>query len=158
SFGVGSALRGWQRHGESVEISEDGKLTRSPFAFDVIFAGQMGLGRSKDGRLYQSSDHGPNWSEVATPPTGVESSDLESCSSAGCDLGAFYRIGWQLRPPRPDTAKITAPPAPEVRRTRGLELSCKPQGAIVSKVLPRTESSPEDLGLGANRLSVANDK
>jgi hypothetical protein len=158
SFGSGSTLRGWQRHGESVEISEDGKLTRSPFAFDVIFAGATGLGRSKDGRLYQSNDHGSTWSEVATPPTGVESNDLVSCTSAGCDLGAFYRVGWQLRPPRVEPVKASAPPAPEVRRTRGLELSCKPTGGVASKVLPRQGDSPEDLGLGMSRLPVANDK
>jgi hypothetical protein len=158
SFGTNGALHGWQRHGESVEISDDGKLTRSPYAFDVIFAGAMGLGRSKDGRLYQSVDHGTSWMEVATPPSGVEASDLVSCTSAGCDLGAFYRIGWSLRPPRLDPPKTPAPPAPEVRRVRGLELSCRPSGAVVSRTLPRSNDSPEDLGMGISRLPVANEK
>lgn len=158
SFGGQGAIRGWQHHGDAVEISEDGKLTRSPFAFDVAFAGAMGLGRSKDGRLYQSSDHGATWSEVATPPTGVESNDLVSCTSAGCDLGAFYRVGWQFRPPRVEAPHTPAPAAPEVRRSRGLELACKPAGVVTAKVLPRSSESPEDLGLGMSRLSTSNEK
>ncbi|HVJ90304.1 MAG TPA: hypothetical protein VM580_10910, partial [Labilithrix sp.] len=123
SFVGERALRGWQRHGEAVEISEDGKLTRSAYAFDVAFAGAMGLGRSKDGRLYQSSDYGASWVEVAAPPGGLESSDLLGCSSAGCDLGSFYRVGWSLRPPKVDPPKSIAPAAPSVRRVRGLELA-----------------------------------
>jgi hypothetical protein len=158
SFGNGNSLRGWQKHGESVELSEDGKLTRSPYAFDVVFAGAFGLGRSKDGRLYQSTDHGASWAEVATPPSGVDALDLVSCTSAGCDLGAFYRVGWSLRPPVVDPPQTPAPAAPEVRRVRGLELSCRPQGAVVSKALPRTGDSPEDLGLGLSRLPVPSEK
>ncbi|MBX3207328.1 MAG: hypothetical protein KF764_19935 [Labilithrix sp.] len=158
SFGAGNTLRGWQRAGESFEISEDGRLTRSPYAFEVVFVGAMGLGRSKDGRLYQSADHGVSWAEVAAPPSGADAVDLVSCTSAGCDLGAFYRVGWSLRPPRVDAPKTLAPAAPEVRRVRALELSCRPRGAVGSTVQPRTNDSPEDLGLGAVRLPVANDR
>ncbi len=158
SFGSGGTLRGWQRQGESVEIAEDGKLTRSPYTLDVAFAGALGLGRSTDGRLYQSNDHGASWVEVATPPPGAESLDLVSCTSAGCDLGSFYRVGWALRPPRIEAPKQPAPAAPEVRRVRGLELACRPQGAVTSEVLPRTVDSPDDLGLGMSRLQVANER
>jgi hypothetical protein len=154
SFAGGGVLRGWQWHGEAVEISEDGKFTRSPYSFDTVFAGPLGLGRSKDGRLYQSSDHGASWTEVATPPSGIESLDFVSCTSAGCDLGAFYRVGWGARPPRIETPQTSAPPAPEIRRVRGLELSCRPQGPASSKALSRTEKSPEDLGLGFVRLTI----
>jgi hypothetical protein len=156
SFGSNSALVGWQRNGESIEISEDGRVKRSPFAFEVAFAGATGLGRSKDGRLYQSFDHGVSWSEVAVPPSG-EALELASCTTAGCDLGAFYRVGWAQRQPLPETPKVATPPAPEVGRTRSLELSCRPQGAVVNKLLPRTSDSPEDLGLGASRLPIASE-
>jgi hypothetical protein len=157
SLGPNGALRGWQQHGESLEIAEDGRVTRSPFAFDVIYAGANGIGRSKDGRLYQSNDHGASWVEVASPPAGTEAGDLVSCTSAGCDLGAFYRLGWIARPPRAAIEQTPAPPAPMVRHVRGLELTCRPSGAVVSRVLPRTQSSPEDLGLGAARLQVPNE-
>jgi hypothetical protein len=158
SFVGGGVLRGWQRHGEAIEISEDGKVTRSPYSFETVFAGPLGLGLSKDGRLYQSTDHGASWTEVAAPPSGIESVDLVSCTSAGCDLGAFYRVGWGARPPRIETPQSPAPPAPELRRVRGLELSCRPHGPVSSKALSRTDFSPEDLGLGVARLPVTTDE
>ncbi|HVH41839.1 MAG TPA: hypothetical protein VM925_05830 [Labilithrix sp.] len=158
SFASGDSLRGWQRHGESIELSPDGKLTRSPYSLDVAHAGSMGLGLSKDGRLYQSSDHGASWIEVAAPPSGAEAIDLVSCTSAGCDLGAFYRVGWSARPPVPEPERSRAPAAPAIRRVRGLELACRAQGGVVSKVLARTNDSPDDLGLGVNRLPVASDR
>jgi hypothetical protein len=155
---AGNALRGWQRHGEAVELGEDGRLRKSPYTLDMVYAGALGLGRSKDGRLYQSNDHGASWVEVAAPPSGVEATDLGSCTSAGCDLGAFYRVGWTAQPPRVEAAKMPAPAAPEVRRIRGLELSCRPQGGVVMKSVARSGDSPEDLGFGAARLPVANEK
>jgi hypothetical protein len=156
SFAANGALRGWQRHGGIVEVTDDGRLNKSPYAFDVLAAGQYALGRTKEGRLYQSSDHGATWVEVAGPPSGAGAVEMRSCTTAGCDLGAFYRVGWQVRAPRIDPAPTTAAPAAEVRRTRGLELSCRPIGvAPATKILPRTGSSPEDLGLGASRLPVA---
>jgi hypothetical protein len=158
SFTPSGSIRGWQRHGVSVEIAEDGRVIRSPYAFEVINAGPYALGRTKEGRLYQSSDHGATWVEVAGPPSGAGAVDLRSCTNAGCDLGAFYRVGWAVRPPRVEQAPKPAASPPEVRRTRALELACKPNGAASSKMLPRTESSPDDLGLGAARLPVVNEK
>lgn len=156
SFASGGTLRGAKARGSTFEITADGKVTHSPYGFETIFAGANGLGKSADGRLYQSTDHGATWAEVATPPSGSEGLELVSCTSAGCDLGAFYRIGWSYRPPRAGVQKTVVVDAPEVRRVRGLELSCKPQGPVVSKVLPRTGNSPDDLGLGASRLPIAN--
>ncbi len=158
SFAGGGTLRGWQRHGESIEISEEGRLTHSPYSFDVVFSGALGVGRSDDGRLYQSNDHGASWTEIATPPSGAEALELVSCSSAGCDLGAYYRVGWSLRPANVELPTQVAPAAPELRRVRGVELACRPQGAVLSKVVPRTTDSPDDLGLGASRLAVANER
>jgi len=158
SFDRAGTLRGWQRQGDSVEISDDGRLVRSPYSLDIVYTGGLGLGRSSDGRLYQSNDHGASWTEVTAPPSGAEALDLVSCTSAGCDLGSFYRVGWALRAPRVESPTQPAAAAPEVRRVRGLELACRPQGVIVSKVLTRTVDSPEDLGLGMARLAVANEK
>jgi hypothetical protein len=156
--GTTATLRGWRKRAESVEITEDGRIVRSAFTFDVVTAGPYGLGRSQDGRLYQSSDHGATWNEVAGPPSGVETSDLVSCTSAGCDLGVFYRIGWSTRPPHVEPPRTPAPSAPSIKRTRGTELACRPSGSIATKAVPRSESSPEDLGLGASRLTIANER
>jgi hypothetical protein len=37
-------------------------------------------------------------------------------------------------------------------------MTCRPGGAAQAKVLPRTASSPDDLGLGNNRLAVAGER
>lgn len=155
----GSSIRGVSSSGETFEILEDGKLKPSPFAFEsTLFSFNLGVSRSKDGRLFQSIDHGVTWNETAAPPTGMEPLGLLACSSVGCDFGAFYRLGWQLRPPHAAPPQRKAPLAPAVPRRRGVELSCHASGAVTQKILPRTESSPDDLGLGAVRLPVTNEK
>lgn len=158
SYSPSGTLRGWQRHGGIVEIGESGRVTKSPYAFDIVASSSFALGRTQDGRLFQSTDHGTNWIEVAAPPGGAQGAELHACTSAGCDLGGFYRIGWQPRPPHAEAAHATPPPVPEVRRQRPLELSCRPAGAVAQKALPRTDRSPDDLGLGATRLAVSDDK
>ena len=158
SFSTTGSLRGWQRQGGAVEISDDGKVTRSPYAFDLVASGPFAIGRSPEGRFYQSIDHGGTWVEVAGPPSGSASGDLRACTSAGCDLGGFYRVGWAVRTPRIEAAPTPAKPVPEVRRTRPIELACRPAGPAQSKVLARTANSPDDLGLGNNRLQVAGER
>jgi hypothetical protein len=156
SFSATGSLRGWQRHGGIVEIGDDGKTTKSPYAFDIVASGAYALGRTQDGRLYQSTDHGASWAEVAAPPGANATLELLGCSSAGCDLGGFYRVGWAVRAPRPEPAPKPAAPAPDVRRTKPMELACRPAGAASSRVLKRSERSPEDLGLGGvTRLPVS---
>lgn len=155
SFVASGALRGWQRQGGSIDVGEDGAVTRSPWSFELVASGPRALGKSKDGRLYQSTDHGGTWVEVASPPTGGASVELRACSSAGCDLGGFYRVGWAARPPRGDAARTKVRPPPEIRRSAAAELSCRASGPPRIKILPRTDRSPEDLGLGALRLATA---
>lgn len=157
SFSEAGTLRGWQRHGGIVEIGDDGKVTRSPYAFDIMTAGPYALGRTQDGRFYQSTDHGGSWAEVAGPPSSAASADLRGCSTAGCDVGGFYRIGWAARPPHAEAPQTTAKLVPEVRRTRPVEVTCRALAPAAAKVLTRTANSPDDLGLGNNRLPVAGD-
>ena len=158
SFSPSGSLRGWQRHGGIVEVSDEGKVTRSPYSFDLVAAGAFALGRTQDGRYYQSTDHGASWTEVAGPPSGASAGDLRACSTAGCDLGGFYRVGWAVRPPRVEAPLAPAKLAPAIRRTRPVEMSCRPAGAARVTVLPRTGSSPEDLALGNSRLPVAGER
>jgi hypothetical protein len=157
SFSPSGSLRGWQKHGGIVEIN-DGKVARSPYVFDIVTAGPYALGRTPEGRFYQSTDHGSSWAEVAAPPSGAAAGDLRGCSTAGCDVGGFYRIGWAARPPRAETAQTPAKLAPEVRRTRPVEMTCRALGPAAAKVLPRTANSPDDLGLGNNRLATAGER
>ena len=158
SFAASGALRGWQPRGGIVEISDEGKVTRSPYVFDLVMAGAFALGRTQDGRYYQSTDHGGTWVEVAGPPSGATSGDLRGCSTAGCDLGGFYRVGWAARPPRASSPLVAAKPAPAIRRTRPVELACRAAGPARVLVLTRGNASPEDLGLGNSRLPVAGER
>lgn len=153
SLGPQGALRGYLPHTGSVEIVPGGRVSRSPYVLDVVHSGAFALGRTTEGRLFQTSDHGATWIEVASPPTGASSS-VHACTSAGCDLGAFYRIGWSARTPKVATPRTKAKPAPDVRRVRAPELTCRVAGPVTAKALPRTSISPEDLGLGAVRLPV----
>jgi hypothetical protein len=150
-------LRAWQPHGGAVAIADGGKITRSPYSLDVVGAGPNGVGRTTDGRLYQSLDHGVSWTEVAAPPSGASALELRSCSAAGCDLGGFYRVGWAPRAPRVEPAQAPVRAASEVRRTKAVEVTCRPSGPAQGKALGRTDRSPDDLGLGMNRLAVSND-
>jgi hypothetical protein len=158
SFAGGDALRGWRPHGGSIELSADGKLTPSTYSFETAHAGALALAWSKEGQLYQSLDHGASWAEIAPPPSGADGFEVVRCSSVGCDLGAFYRVGWSARPTEETVRRSPAASAPEVGHVRGLELACRVQGGVTSKAIARTSASPEDLGLGANRLPIASER
>ena len=158
SFTPDGALRGWQRGGEMVHIRADGAVVPSPYVFaSLSFAGGNALAVADGGRLYQSTDHGGAWTEVAAPPAGIEANELGACSLAGCELGAFFRLGWSPQPPRPQPPQRAAAEVPEVRRTPALELACRSTGPLVSHVFPRTSNSPDDLGLGSERLKASSD-
>jgi len=158
TFSPTGSLRAWARGGGAIEIV-DRRLTRSPYVLDLATSGARALGRTKEGRFYQSTDHGATWTEVAAPPSGAAGGELRDCSSAGCDLGGFYRVGWAVRPPRPEAPVEPARPAPDVRRTAPVELACRPMGPAQTKVLRRTDVSPEDLGLGgAMRLPTSSER
>lgn len=157
AYGPDGSLRAWLRSGETLLIRPDGRAVHSPYSFQAIsFAGAHGLGYVAEAkRLYQSSDHGASWIEVALPPSGVEGEEIGGCSLVGCDVGAFYRIGWHARPPHADPPERRRPPMPaQVRMATAPELSCKTSGAVVTRQLPRTESFPDDIGLGAQQLPL----
>jgi hypothetical protein len=156
-------LRGWGvgANNGAFEISLDGTVTASPFSFDrVQSAGPFALSRTRDGRIWQSLDRGVTWSEVAAPPAAKPSSsvDVRSCSAVGCDLGAWYRIGWAAIAPSPPIAVTTAASPSEVKREPLPQLSCRPTGDAKKNAIGATESSPADYGLGANRVAVNDDK
>lgn len=153
---VPGGFRGWVHQGGTVEVTEDGRVTRSGYAFEGIVGGAFAVARTKEGRLFQTSDHGGTWVEVAGPP-GAMGIELRSCTTAGCDLGAFYRVGWNARPPRPEADVVHAAAAPSVKRAPKLELSCRPQGAAVAKGIASTTGDGQDLGLGATRMPVVPD-
>ncbi len=156
-------VRGWGvgANAGAFEISLDGAVTPSAFSFDrVATAGPFALARARDGRVWQTLDRGVTWVEVQAPITPrVQSAvDVRACSAVGCDLGTWYRLGWPASAPVPFDPPGTAPGAPQLRRESVPQLVCKPSAEPKKQSIPHSERSPEDLGLGMNRLAVPDEK
>ncbi len=168
-------LRAWGDGGAVLDVAPDGVASASPYFFDrVATAGPFAFARTRDGRAWQSVDRGASWGEVAAPitttttttttTTGVaaRASTLQEprfCSAVGCDLASWYRIGWNgsTSTSTPPPFAVVAPAPPHVARTQAVTLTCKTLGEPKVTVLSRSDSSPEDLGLGATRLPAGND-
>jgi hypothetical protein len=146
-------LRGWSDTGAAVEVSPEGAVTVSPFAFDrVATSGPFALARSREGRVWQSVDRGATWAEVAPPPgvqTGRAMPEPRGCSAVGCDLGAWYRVGWPEVPPPVVAPAAVAPPPERMPRPSLPVFACRRAGDTKTHGVPRTDGSPDDLGLGA---------
>jgi hypothetical protein len=160
---TGAGLRGWLDNGVSVEVQSDGTVVQSPFTFDrVAHSGAFALARQKDGRVWQSTDRGAHWTEVAAPfltrASGqTYSNDPRSCSAMGCDLGSWYRLGWVATAPTPLQPPAVVTPPPLVNREALPQLQCRAAGELKVAGIARGENSPDDLGLGTSRVPVAND-
>jgi hypothetical protein len=154
-------LRGWATYGGgvgAVEVGVDGSMQTSAFTFDrVSGAGPVALARLRDGRIWQTTDRGATWSEVAAPSAAKPGGYLDphACSLVGCDLAQWYRVGWTASPPVPVPPLAVAPPAPRVDRTTPPTLSCRPAGDARRAQVTRGDHSPDDMGLGARRVPVA---
>jgi hypothetical protein len=157
-------LRGWATLGSgigAVEIGVDGSLQTSPFTFErIATAGAIALARTREGRIWQTLDRGATWSEVAGPPAVRPGAwiDPHACSLIGCDLGEWYRVGWASTPPAPQPPASTAPAAPRLEQSSAPALACRPAGDAKRAATPRDDRSPDDLGLGASRVAVADSK
>lgn len=152
-------LRGWSDNGlTSFELRLDGAVSTSPFSFEQAqTAGPFAFAQAQ-GRAWQSTDRGVTWTEVQPPPYGLKAEmDIRSCSALGCDLGKWYRIGWNAAAPTPRPETVIARAPPHVQPATLPRLSCKPAGVPVTTAISRSEASPEDLGLGAARLPTSSD-
>jgi photosystem II stability/assembly factor-like uncharacterized protein len=154
-------LRGWTESGAAIEVPIDGAVSVSPFAFDrVATAGPFALARSRDGRVWQTTDRGASWNEVAAPPSAQptrNAQDVRACSAVGCDLGTWYRVGWLATAPAPSVPMAVAPPAARLPRPALPQIACRRAGDAKTTSVARTDDSPEDLGLGAARLPIGNE-
>ena len=150
-------LRAWLPSGHAIEAAADGTVTLSPFTFDrTVTMGAFGMASSKGERLWQSLDHGVSWSEVLAPPLGLHAGGLKirACSSVGCDLSSWYRIGWAATPPVAPFPLATVSVPARVARPELPRLVCKAAGEAHSLSLPRGDRSPEDFGIGAMKLPI----
>jgi hypothetical protein len=154
-------LRGWASLPGgigAIDVGLDGSVQASAFTFDhVAPAGAFALARQRDGRVWQTVDRGSTWSEVAAPSTGNSKGALDprACSLVGCDLAQWYRVGWAATPPSPLVPPAVAPAAPRMDRVPLPALTCHATGELRRAAAPRSDRSPEDLGLGAARVGVS---
>jgi hypothetical protein len=157
-------VRGWAQLGSgagAVEIGVDGSLQTSPFTFERISsAGPIALARTREGRVWQTLDRGATWSEVAGPPAAQPRGwiDAHACSLVGCDLGQWYRLGWPSTPPQSQPPATTAPAAPRIEQSAAPTFTCRPNSDPRRSAAARGERSPDDLGLGASHVAVADAK
>jgi hypothetical protein len=113
-------LRGFTATGV-ISVDAKGHVSRSPRTFaSISSAGARALARDGADRLWQTSDYGAHWVEIAPPPFDSMPIDLAPrlfgdssgrtggihCSLVGCALdhlsgtGSWLRMGWSEDPPR----------------------------------------------------------
>lgn len=137
-------LVGTMDNGQGFHVSADGQTVEvSPFQFPTaLAAGSKVLGAQGD-RLWQSTDRGWTFTEVATPPI-AGSVQPRACSAVGCLVGEFARVGWDPEAPlevRPKSRSFAnAPEDPAIPRPL---LRCELAGTPSRRALP-----PGDLRFG----------
>jgi hypothetical protein len=99
----------------------------APGAAVTVAAGAFAVSISRDGDLYESTDHGRSFRFAGRSPVPPVPVSGAACSALGCALGPVVRVGWGdgAVAPRVSTEALAEPepPAPAPR------LACAPQGA-----------------------------
>ena len=159
----GGIIRAYLAH-ESVTLLPDGSVVRSAWVLSpLITSGPLGVGRSNDGRLWQSLDYGRTWVEVAAPPgtEGSRSGGPEHCSRVGCDFGRWYRLGFPATVPR-ESERPQAAPAPRLPDRPRPELVCQPSEParphVALRITDREGNPREELGFGASTVTPPRDR
>lgn len=152
------ALRVWLGEGRVAQVALDGRVTRSPFHYPYAVAeGRFALAARDAGRLFQTTDHGETWTEVAGLALRRRGRMVSPnhCSPVGCDLGGWLRLGWEPTPPvpRPESKPVEPPPVARAPRPPLRELVCSPLGAERPAVVRRVVSD-EEFGFGARRVPM----
>ncbi|MFO0564217.1 MAG: hypothetical protein U0263_01070 [Polyangiaceae bacterium] len=144
----------------SIALAADGRVERSPQQFQTLeSSGALALAIDSEQRVWQSSDFGRTWAEVARPP-GTDprtSLRIERCSRVGCQVGEFYRLGYRKGlPSMPSPIEVDVPPRPP--RTELPRLTCERVEPPRTQWATRTRSADgtftESFDFGAKKLSV----
>jgi hypothetical protein len=161
SVSASGGLRGWTDAGAAIDVSPEGAITVSPFAFDrAVTSGRFAFARTREGRVWQTTDRGASWSEVAPPPTSQTGRGVPEprvCSAVGCDLGTWYRVGWPEVPPAAAAAPSVTNPPERLPRASLPVVTCRRAGEAKTVAIARSDASPDDLGLGASTLATSAD-
>lgn len=150
SYGPDGVLRGWLG-GRAVALPPTGTPSANLFVGDSALyglAGPRALGLASTGRLFQTTDRGATWAEVAPPPPHVAApgthrslSSLQ-CGELGCVLGAWLRVGYPDDPAVPTPlVPHASPPAEAATFAPSTGVRCERQGASAGRVLPSDKES-----------------
>lgn len=146
---------------QALRLAPDGSVTFAPHVFESLAnAGEKALATDRDGRLWQSLDHGRTWAEVARPPgqRGKARTSVGRCSRVGCDLGDWYRIGFAASPPVTETTE-EAPPVPVLPTASRPRLSCERTASPSTRFSSRARGADgepvEALELGLRKSRIA---
>jgi hypothetical protein len=158
SFGSDGVLRGWSG-ARAIVIPPSGAPTSSAFVGDNAsygHSGVHGLGMTQEGRLFQTSDRGLTWTEVAVPPSQATAPGSKrslggmQCGVLGCSMGAWVRVGYRDEPARPRPRRVEVAPPSEIKTfAEGKLLACETTGPQRGKALP---SGDREFGFGATFL------
>lgn len=154
-----SGVRGWLGKGTAIDVGTDGSVVRAPYAFDqAVTNGNYGFALTADS-AFQSTDRGQHWTEVAAPPhahTPQPALSIDACGAMGCDLGGYFRVGWDVIAPMPPSAPDVLS-APKLPITTLPAITCTPLGSQKIKVANRSPYSPTDLAMGAAKATFVPD-
>lgn len=150
---VDGAIEGWARDESWIRIANGGKtIEPAPFRMQgVRIAGPHALAMGPDETLWQSSDWGRTFREVATPPARL--GHPSACSAAGCTFGRWVRAGWDESTPVGRPPPRTAAPARPDRAPALPELRCGTAGPQVRRAVAEGGERPP--GLGAELLGAS---
>jgi hypothetical protein len=148
---------GFSANNVGVKIDKTGaQIEVSPFRYGASDAVRNLVLASHGERIFQSSDFGFTFAEVAAPPLPT-SATTPTCSAAGCVLSEWLRLGWEPRQPSPTGSKpattlgyATPPPEPS---TPMPFLRCTNTGTPVRKLAER-RTAEDRPGFGAQMLST----
>jgi hypothetical protein len=132
-----------------VVIDKRGHVTFDARTFAAVQpAGRHALARGDGGRLWQTSDEGASWEEIARPPSDDSppggSGGAVQCGQAGCLIqhtggaGAWLRVGWPTDPPTPNAP---APPTPSASAATSSPAPAASAGDRAPDVAPAGSSS-----------------
>ena len=127
----------------SVRLFRDGRVQRAPFVFGQLrSAGAFAVGRDNDGRLWQSSSWGQEWTEVAAPTgSDAESLNVESCSTAWAAISGLG-TGWGIARARRRAHGSTKRRRPRLPEPALFRAWCVRRPARRMRTGPRARATP----------------
>jgi hypothetical protein len=124
-----------------LRVGLDGKLRAGVAQSGVEragFSGPLAFVTDEHGGALESTDFGTNWTEVVLPESGEFSAEAKGeghergCTSVGCSVGAWLRVGWGAKSKGGDLVRAEDPPKARVDPTPivGWTFDCVPTGEL----------------------------